>query len=266
MSPPYRRRCGNAGQQAESYFRAPQDTPATLTLRAAVRARKDLVAHRVAACNQLRAHLAVAFPAAIGLFFDLDSPISLAFLTRFGSQDAAAPLDEQALAARDQGQRATSRRHSRARARPVTAALPAALRASAAGLYPAEPGTELLLSHGGFLDRHDFAGFIHASTSISDGITPMAWIDWDAAVTTRQPPPGGERRILQLAASIAGGTPVSLRDAIPGLDDRNLQLVITAILHTAGQRPRAADPTRTRTQAPSATPAGPTQSASIRRK
>jgi transposase len=75
------------------------DAPATVTLRAAVRARRDLVAHRVAACNQLRAHLAVAFPAAVGLFRDLDSPISLAFLTRFGSQDAAAPLDEQALAA-----------------------------------------------------------------------------------------------------------------------------------------------------------------------
>jgi len=74
------------------------DAPATLTLRAAVRARKDLVAHRVAACNQLRAHLAVAFPAAVGLFCDLDSPISLAFLARFGSQDAA-PLDEQAIAA-----------------------------------------------------------------------------------------------------------------------------------------------------------------------
>src|SRR4029079_13311198 len=35
------------------------DSPATLALRAAVRARKDLVAHRVSACNQLRAHLAV---------------------------------------------------------------------------------------------------------------------------------------------------------------------------------------------------------------
>ena len=75
------------------------DAPATSTLRAAVRARRDLVAHRVAACNQLRAHLAVAFPAAVGLFRDLDSPISLAFLTCFGSQDAAAPLDEQAIAA-----------------------------------------------------------------------------------------------------------------------------------------------------------------------
>lgn len=73
------------------------DTPATITLRAAVRARKDLLAHRVAVCNQLRPHLAAAFPAAIGLFFELDSPISLAFLARFGCQDAAAQLDEQAV-------------------------------------------------------------------------------------------------------------------------------------------------------------------------
>src|SRR5216684_4663396 len=75
------------------------DTPATISLRMAVRARRDLVAHRVAACNQLRAHLAVAFPAAAGLFFDLASPISLRFLAGFGSQDAAAQLDEQAITA-----------------------------------------------------------------------------------------------------------------------------------------------------------------------
>src|SRR5260370_3098001 len=75
------------------------DAPATLTLRAAVRARRDLVAHRVAACNQLRAHLAAAFPAAAGLFYDLASPISLRFLAGFGSQDAAAQLDEQAITA-----------------------------------------------------------------------------------------------------------------------------------------------------------------------
>src|ERR1700722_1933530 len=61
------------------------DRPATITLRAAVRARKDLLAHRIAVCNQLRAHLAAVFPAAIGLFFELDSPVSLAFLARFGS-------------------------------------------------------------------------------------------------------------------------------------------------------------------------------------
>jgi transposase len=74
------------------------DAAATIALRAAVRARRDLVAHRVAACNQLRAHLAAAFPAAIGLFYELDSPISLAFLARFGCHDAAAQLSEQQLA------------------------------------------------------------------------------------------------------------------------------------------------------------------------
>ncbi len=75
------------------------DMPATITLRAAVRARRDLVAHRIAACNQLRAHLAATFPAYAGLFSALDSQISLAFLTRFGSQDAAGMLSEADLAA-----------------------------------------------------------------------------------------------------------------------------------------------------------------------
>ena len=75
------------------------DMPATITLRAAVRARRDLVAHRIAACNQLRAHLAATFPAGAGLFARLDSQISLAFLARFGSQDAAGQLSEEDLAA-----------------------------------------------------------------------------------------------------------------------------------------------------------------------
>src|SRR4030095_960186 len=75
------------------------DTPATISLRMGVRARRDLVRHRVAVCSQLRAHLAVAFPAGTTLFHDLDSPVSLAFPARFGSQDAAAELDEQAIGA-----------------------------------------------------------------------------------------------------------------------------------------------------------------------
>ncbi len=58
-----------------------------------------LVAHRIAACNQLRAHLAAAFPAGAGLFARLDSQISLAFLARFGSQDAAGQLSVEDLAA-----------------------------------------------------------------------------------------------------------------------------------------------------------------------
>jgi transposase len=65
------------------------DTPATITLRATCRARKDLLAHRVALANQLRAHLAVAFPGAVGLFADIDSKISLRFLRRFPDQERA---------------------------------------------------------------------------------------------------------------------------------------------------------------------------------
>jgi transposase len=74
------------------------DSPATQTLRATVRARRDLVAHRVAVCNQLRAHLRNAFPGTVGLFAELDSPISLTFLTRFDCQDRADWLSPKRLA------------------------------------------------------------------------------------------------------------------------------------------------------------------------
>ncbi len=75
------------------------DSPATVSLRRACRARKDLVAHRVAVANQLRAHLRNAFPGAVGLFADIDSPISLRFLARFGTQDRAGWLSPRRLAA-----------------------------------------------------------------------------------------------------------------------------------------------------------------------
>jgi transposase len=65
------------------------DSPATVSLRRACRARKDLVSHRVAVANQLRAHLRNVFPGAAGLFAEIDSPVSLAFLARFDTQDRA---------------------------------------------------------------------------------------------------------------------------------------------------------------------------------
>jgi transposase len=65
------------------------DSAATTALRRACRARKDLVSHRVAVTSQLRAHLRNVFPGAAGLFADLDSPVSLAFLARFDTQDRA---------------------------------------------------------------------------------------------------------------------------------------------------------------------------------
>jgi transposase len=63
------------------------DAPETVALRRACRTRKDLVGHRVAAANQLRAHLKAVLPGAVGLFADIDSVISLTFLTRFDTQD-----------------------------------------------------------------------------------------------------------------------------------------------------------------------------------
>jgi hypothetical protein len=123
----------------------------------------------------------------------------------------------------------------------TTPTLHAALRACAHGLYPAEAGVELLISHGSFLRRSDFRDrFVHLGTSITDGIT-LAEIDWPTAITALDsgdlPCSGGEQQILRLAASLANGTPVNLRDTLTGLDHRNIELVITAILHASGRQP-----------------------------
>jgi hypothetical protein len=114
--------------------------------------------------------------------------------------------------------------------------LAAALRACAAGLYPLEAGTELLIGNETFLHRDDFTTrFISHGTS---GGTPMAAIDWDAAITALGglPCSGGERRILQLSASLAAGIPVSLRETVTGLDDANVSRLLTAIRHATGRR------------------------------
>ncbi len=121
----------------------------------------------------------------------------------------------------------------------MTSQLSTALRAAAAGIHPDEAGTGLIISHGAFLHRDDFTRHIETAASISDS-TPMARIDWDAVVTALDsghlPASGGEQRIVRIAASLAAGHPVSLRDAIPGLDQHNLNLVTTAIRCAAGQR------------------------------
>ena len=63
-----------------------RSTPAAQALRSSVRARRDLVEHRVATANQLRAHLQNVFPGAVELFAALDSAVSLSFLERFTTQ------------------------------------------------------------------------------------------------------------------------------------------------------------------------------------
>jgi transposase len=76
-----------------------RDSEQATALRSTVRARRDLVRHRVALANQLRAHLQLVFPGATALFADIDSAITLAFLGRFTTQEQADWLSPRRLGA-----------------------------------------------------------------------------------------------------------------------------------------------------------------------
>ena len=75
------------------------DSDETKALRALTRAREGLVKTRVAVGNQLRAELERFWPGPIGLFTDLDSQISLAFLESYPSPADARSLGEKRLRA-----------------------------------------------------------------------------------------------------------------------------------------------------------------------
>ena len=111
------------------------------------------------------------------------------------------------------------------------------LRAWARGIYPDQAAVELLISHATFLRRADFTSRFISTSASGDG-TGLAAIDWTAAITALAaglPCSGGEQRMLRLAASLGDGIPVNLRDALTGIDTRGIQLVVEAVLHTAGQ-------------------------------
>ncbi len=117
--------------------------------------------------------------------------------------------------------------------------LAAGLRAHAQGLYCLEAAAELLIAKS-WLHRDDFTSrFVTAHPDIGSGQL-MTVIDWPAAVAALGSGlacSGGEQRMLKITASLADGIPVDLRDTLTGLDDRNVQLLITAVLHASGQRP-----------------------------
>ena len=71
----------------------------TLALRTVVRSRGDLVEMRVAATSQLSALLEAHWPGAKAIFADVESPVSLEFLTRYPTPAAAAHLGEKRMAA-----------------------------------------------------------------------------------------------------------------------------------------------------------------------
>jgi transposase len=91
--------CELARTDAHRFRILEPDSDQTKALRALTRAREDLVAARVAIANQLRAELERFWPGPIGLFNDLDSPTSLAFLQRYPSPEDARTLGEKRLMA-----------------------------------------------------------------------------------------------------------------------------------------------------------------------
>jgi transposase len=90
--------CELARTDAHRFRTLSPDTDQTKALRALTRGRDVLVEQRVSLCNQLRAELERFWPGAAGLFNDLDSPISLAFLERYPSPIDAHRLGEKTLA------------------------------------------------------------------------------------------------------------------------------------------------------------------------
>jgi hypothetical protein len=92
----------------------------------------------------------------------------------------------------------------------TTTGLPAALQSCAHGIYALEAATGLIIAHASWLDRDDYTRFIRTGP----GTAAMASIDWPAAITALNigelPCSGGENRMLQLAASLAGQAPVIL--------------------------------------------------------
>ena len=115
--------------------------------------------------------------------------------------------------------------------------LAALLRGTAAGMLADVAAVDLITAHGRFLDDPAFRKIIAAGSSVADG-QPFAVIRWNAAVTALENGyltcTGSERAVLLIAASLAEGTPVSLRDCLGSLDRRNITLVTDAITAANG--------------------------------
>jgi hypothetical protein len=114
-----------------------------------------------------------------------------------------------------------------------------AIRAWAKGWLPTEAAAELLITHQGWLLREDFL-----QVAVEVGWEPfrgreVAAIDFAAAADAVQgvlPCSDGERQVLLVAASIAEGIPVDLREAALCLDAVNAARAAQAVCHAAGRR------------------------------
>lgn len=112
------------------------------------------------------------------------------------------------------------------------------MRAWAKGLLCLEAAVGLLIGQGAWLYRQDFLG--RAVEMITDPGREMAFVDFTAAADALAagdlPASAGEKAVLQVAAGIAAGCPVNLKDALASMDAVNAALVADAVLHAAGVR------------------------------
>jgi hypothetical protein len=121
-----------------------------------------------------------------------------------------------------------------------TAAIPARqliclLTDTASGIPADQAAVELITCHNHFLHRPEFRRVIAAARPVLTG-EPAAVIRWKAAIyaldTGRLPCTGSEQAVLRIAASLGDADiPVHLRQHLGSLDDRNINLVTTAIAH-----------------------------------
>jgi hypothetical protein len=104
--------------------------------------------------------------------------------------------------------------------------LTAALRAHARGLFIVEAAIELLVDHRLWLGFIDFVDNYVDIACDPPHLTPMAWVDWPAAITALDTGAlvctNSEAGMLRIAAGLANGIPVNLQDALISLDDTSL--------------------------------------------
>jgi hypothetical protein len=113
------------------------------------------------------------------------------------------------------------------------------LRAHAAGLHADTAAVDLLIGHRHWLTRPGFTRFVHPTTTTSgDGRPQGAWIDWPAAIAAldagQLPCSGSEADLLRIAASLAAGHLIALRDVLGGLDHTNITAVAAAVTAANG--------------------------------
>lgn len=100
------------------------------------------------------------------------------------------------------------------------------LRAWARGITSVVAGVELLI-------RHERAVYPRAPW-IREYDNGLSEIDTDRLLEETGAHSAGEQRIFKIAASLIGGHPVDLSDALCGLDHKHADLVLAAVASAAG--------------------------------